>query len=203
MKPTIVRSAVVLAVSATLLAGCGKGEPAAHGGSPSSSAVTTTVTTTTGASVPTQATTTPRPPASTRPGPATSQLANGRYCAWLTALDRHARTLRFDVVQWLTGDAADAAFHREHPEAPDTGAPNGYYIVNQNPRLRTLPVAPGARVSVVWGEHGTEPRTISFAEFPGYLAGDVDPHDHTLWYDPFWLTVHNGRITAIDEQYVP
>jgi hypothetical protein len=196
MKPTIVCGAVVLAVSATLLAGCGRSEPAAHDGSPSSPAATTTVTTTTVTSVPTPAT-------PTRPSHATPQLANGRYCAWLTALDGRARTLTIDVVQWLTGDAADAAFHREHPEAPDEGVPNGYYIVNQNPRLRTLPVAPGARVSVVWGEHGTEPRTISFAEFPGYLAGDVDPHDGKLWYDPFWFTIHNGLIVQVAEQYVP
>jgi hypothetical protein len=130
-------------------------------------------------------------------------LANGRHCVWLTRLDLGSRTLTFDVVQWLTGEEADEAFHRDHPEAPDVHVPNGYYIVNQNPRLRTLPVQRGAAVSVLVPSHGSVHQTIPFAALPRYLSDDIEPNDGKLWYNPFWLTVRNDRIVAVFEQYIP
>jgi hypothetical protein len=130
-------------------------------------------------------------------------LVNGRYAVWLTGLDQRSGTVTFDVVQWLTGAAADAAFHREHPDAPDRHVPNGYYIVNQNPRLRTRPVRRDVSLSVLVPMHGAEQQRISFATFPTYLAGDLEPHDDKLWYNPFWLTIHNDRVDSIVEQYIP
>ena len=148
-------------------------------------------------------TTTSRPsrPAPTAPKPPV--LGDGRYAVWLTGLDQRSGTVTFDVVQWLTGAAADAAFHREHPDATDRHVPNGFYIVNQNPRLRMLQVRPDVSLSVLVPMHGTEQQRISFAAFPTYLAGDLEPHDNKLWNNPFWLTVGNDRIASAEEQYIP
>lgn len=195
-------SLIGIVVGAVLLAGCGPGEPAADSTSP---AATPAVRPS-----PARSSVTGPPPATTRkpalPAPAVPQppvLGNGRYAVWLTGLDQRSGTVTFDVVQWLTGAAADAAFHREHPDAPDRHVPNGYYIVNQNPRLRTLPVRPGVSLSVLVPMHGAEQQRISFATFPDYLAGDLEPHDNKLWYNPFWLTIHNDRVDSVAEQYIP
>jgi len=128
-------------------------------------------------------------------------LGDGRYPAYLTAIDTRARTLTFDVIQYLTGDDAAKAWHRDHPESRE-GPPNGYYILNQNTRLRTAPVGSNVPVQVLWLGAGLGSDTITFDQLPGYFAKDP-VNDKYLWYDPFWLTVHAGRIEAIKEQYIP
>jgi hypothetical protein len=135
--------------------------------------------------------------------PAGAALEDGRHPVYLTGIDMPARTITLDLVQFLTGDEAKRVYAEDHPEDP-SGPPNDYYIVNDNPRVRTLPVLAGADVTVVWSEPGNlGQETISFEELPDYLADDVAPSDPYLWYDPFWLTVDDGRVIAIDEQYVP
>ncbi|MGH3656904.1 MAG: hypothetical protein ACRDUA_09610 [Micromonosporaceae bacterium] len=140
------------------------------------------------------------------PAPATpvgAVLEDGRHPVYLTDIDTPARTITLDLVQFLTGDEAKRVYAADHPEDP-SGPPNDYYIVNDNPRLRTLPVVPGATVTVVWSEPGSlDAETISFGELADYFAQDVAPSDPYLWYDPFWLTVEDGRVVAMEEQYIP
>lgn len=213
MKGIKLLAAVGITATAVLLAGCGRADPGAGSpANPSTSPVTQSTRPPTSEAATTRATT----PVTTRarphhipshhvPAPHRAPvLANGRHCAFMTGLDARSRKLTFDVVQWLTGDEADAAFHRDHPEAPDVGVPNGFYIVNANPRLRTLTVGPGAVVSVLVPMYGSTQQTIRFSALPGHLAAnDLDPDDGKLWHNPFWLTVHNDRITSIVEQYTP
>jgi hypothetical protein len=47
------------------------------------------------------------------------------------------------------------------------------------------------------------PHAIAFADLPGSVAGEVEPDAGRLWHNPFWLTVRNGTIVAITEQYRP
>lgn len=35
------------------------------------------------------------------------------------------------------------------------------------------------------------------------LTGNPMPGEGRLWPNPFWLTVENGTVTAMDEQYIP
>jgi hypothetical protein len=144
------------------------------------------------------------PSNSTPPTPSTSAiLENGRHPVYLTDIDTSAGTVTLDLVQFLTGDEAKRVYAEDHPDDP-SGPANDYYIVNDNPRLRTLPVGSGVDVTVVWSEPGSlGPQTISFEELPGYFTGDLTPSDPYLWYDPFWLTVDDGRIVAMEEQYIP
>lgn len=129
-------------------------------------------------------------------------LADGRHAAFLTAIDVSAGTITFDVIQYLTGEAAEHAFHQDHPEIAE-GPPNGFYIRNENPRLRTLPVHHDVPVQVTWLGDGNQPEWISFEDLPAYFTGDAVPDDPYVWYDPFWLTVHNDRVESIVEQYLP
>lgn len=135
--------------------------------------------------------------------PLAAVLEDGRHPAYLTDIDTPARTITLDLVQFLTGDEAKRVYAEDHPEDPN-GPPNDYYIVNDNPRLRTLPVVPGAAVTVAWLEPGSlGAETISFEELPDYFAQDIVPSDPYLWYDPFWLTVEDGRVVSVAEQYIP
>ncbi len=70
--------------------------------------------------------------------------------------------------------------------------------------MRTLPVIGAVDVTVIWLDGGNpSAETIPFEELPGYFAGYLAPDDPNLWYDPFWLTVDNGDVVAIEEQFIP
>jgi hypothetical protein len=76
-----------------------------------------------------------------------------------------------------------------------------YYIKNDNPRLRTLSIAPDASVTAL-GDDPT-PVSVALGDLPARLAGSSAPEEGYLSYFPFWLTVENGVVVAIAEQYVP
>ncbi len=193
-------SGAVVIVLAALLTGCGQRNQAEQ--SPSTSSATPTSSVPSSSVTPSVPTSQPVPSAQPEPAePAPPVLADGRYAAYLTAIDTRARTVTFDVVQYLTGAEAAKAFHRDHPEITED-PPNGYYIVNQNPRLRTLPVHKNVVVQVCWLDEGLAVQTIPFDRLPGYFAKDPEK-DKYIWYDPFWLTVRADRIEVLFEQYIP
>jgi hypothetical protein len=129
-------------------------------------------------------------------------LGDGHHPVFLTGIDVAARTVEFDLIQFLTGDEATAAYVEDHPDDPG-GPPNDYYIVNDNPRLRRLPVAENVEVTVLDWEDGFQPQVIAFADLPAQLAADLVPDDDRIWPNPFWLTVNDDTIIAIEEQYIP
>jgi hypothetical protein len=129
-------------------------------------------------------------------------LEDGRHPVYLTDIDTAARTLEFDLIQFLTGDEATAAYIEDNPDDPG-GPPNDYYIVNDNPRLRRLSVAEALQVTVLDWEGGFKPQVIAFADLPAQLAADLVPDDDRIWPSPFWLTVNDDTVTAIEEQYIP
>jgi hypothetical protein len=130
-------------------------------------------------------------------------LEDGRHAAMITGLDVDGRAVEVDVVQFLMGDEATAAYREDHPDDP-TGSPdNDYYIVNDNPRLRTLPVVDDVSVTVVaTSTSANDPHTIAFEDLPGYFA-TYEGAGGQIWWNPFWLTVEDDRIVALDEQYTP
>jgi hypothetical protein len=138
---------------------------------------------------------TPTPPASAA---AESDLEDGRHAAYLTEVDAESRSVVADVVQWLTGDQARLAYQADNPDDPD-GPPNDYYIRNEDPLLRTLEVAPDAEVGLVFltedGDPDVDPAT--FEDLAGYVARDEGRAA------VFWLTLRDGVVTAIEEQYRP
>ena len=105
-------------------------------------------------------------------------------------------SLRFDVVQWLSGEDARQAWAEHYPDDP-TGPPNDYLIVNESERVRTAPVERDATVFLTHlGTDGTasvEPDTI---EALGSYISDATS-------DTYWLTFDSNAITEICEQYRP
>lgn len=199
------RLAGVLLVSVLgLAAGCG--DDGDDDASPTTSTATTASSSTTTA--PDETTTTTSPPATATTAVAdeageATDLADGRHPALVTGIDVEGRTIEVDVIQFLTGEEATTAYQEDYPDDPG-GPPNDYYIVNDNPRVRTLAVAEDVDVQLVRMEEteSAELEPGTWEELPDYFAGYA-ADDGTLWYSPFWLTIEGGAVVAIEEQYLP
>jgi hypothetical protein len=124
-----------------------------------------------------------------------TQLADGRHPVIVKQVSVGGRTVTFDLIQWFEGDAAAKAAAEDGQESPP---PNDYYTRNVNPRLRTLPVGSGARITVTRQTAG---------QGGGNAAGPVPADLATVAADGvghiFWATVQGGQIQALEEQYVP
>ncbi len=105
-----------------------------------------------------------------------------------------------DYIQFLTGDEAAAAAEAHGDESPP---PNDYYIVNDNPQLREFPVDENIDVQVVFSAEGySEPGglRIPFAEWLDGVTGSLELYYLTNYYT---VTVTDGVITELDQQYLP
>lgn len=169
---------------------------------PTSQAPSTTVAPTTGAPATTGDDASAPAPTEAPPPAEAPVLEDGRYAAYLTGLDVGARTIEVDVIQFLTGDEAIAAYLEDNPDDPG-GPPNDYYIVNDNPRLRELPVGGGVAITMLDWDGGFAPMTVAFEDMPAHLAADPILDDARLWPNPLWVTVEGGTVTAVEEQYTP
>jgi len=124
-----------------------------------------------------------------------TQLADGRHPVIVKQVNVGGRTVTFDLIQWFNGDAAAKAAAEDGQESPP---PNDYYTRNVNPRLRTLPITAGARITLTRltaGEqsgNAAEPVPADLATVAASGVGHI-----------FWATVRGGQIQALEEQYVP
>lgn len=165
-------------VSMLGLVGCGSDNDSPGGGAaPTTAAPATAAATTTGQQA------------------EPAQLADGRHPVVVKQVSVGGRTVTFDLIQWFEGDAAAKAAAEDGQESPP---PNDYYTRNVNPRLRTLPVTGGARITLTrqttgqGGGNAAEPVPADLARVAASGIG------HT-----FWATVQGGQIQALEEQYVP
>jgi hypothetical protein len=146
------------------------------------------------------ATATTAAPAPTVSAPTPSEpvvLADGRHPVYLKTVDPDRQAITFDLIQFFTGDAATKAAAEDGEESPP---PNDYYIRNVNPRLRTLPVAADAPITVnVLAAQSTGSATkdvvVTLAKLASYFPNSGTP--------PFWITVEQGQVTKIAQQYLP
>lgn len=126
----------------------------------------------------------------------------GRHIGKITAIDVTHDTFTIDVMQFLTGDAATAAYQEDTGEA---GPPeNDYYVRNQNKQLRTFSVVGDVdiRVNNSGGFPPADPgegHKVDWATFGTYFTGDPAPAQHGY----FWITLEGGLVTEIAEQFVP
>lgn len=137
------------------------------------------------------------------------------------------RYLDIDYVQWLTDkEAIKAAIEdKECFQGEDVPkllkelegydisngfgkfgscAPNGFYIRNKNPQVRTFEISKNAEITMQTLSHTTD-GNFNFGEKVSYktfksLFTSKDSHFRNL---PFHIEVVNGLIMKITEQYVP
>lgn len=62
-------------------------------------------------------------------------------------------------------------------------------------------------VTSVWYDYDTDPDlendAITYQEFVDVIQTDEEGVQSALRASPWWVTVEDGRIVALDEQYVP
>ena len=126
-------------------------------------------------------------------GPSTRPvvLADGRHPVCLKAVDPTSGTITFDLVQWYFGEDATREAAKDHQESPP---PNDYYIRNTNPKLRTLPTAADATITVNNLLQTQQPMPVTLARL-ATLTQDRSP--------VFWITVRHDQVLKISEQWVP
>ena len=138
--------------------------------------------------------------------PANFDPVQGKYATYLTGITASPASLQFDVIQFLTGDDAVAAYHKDVPDDPE-GPPNDYYIVNASPKTFDAAVAADVRVRLVrLGETSSaELKPGTFEELPQYLDNPSfrDQTSNSLSFSPYWLTIKDSKVVEICEQFVP
>ena len=138
----------------------------------------------------------------TTPEPEAAVLEDGRHFVYARSVSEGATgpELTFDLAYFYMGEEAAQVAADRGDESPPT---NGYYIVNDNPMLRTMPIAPSAMVryvperSVLRAEAG-EPRRV---ERGRERHGETDYPN--MRYVGWWITVQDGEIVRIVMQWVP
>ncbi|MDO8987379.1 MAG: hypothetical protein Q7V14_04060 [Coriobacteriia bacterium] len=106
--------------------------------------------------------------------------------------------LTVDYAEMLSGAAAAAAATAHGSESPP---PNDNYIVNDTTKLRSLAANPKMNVKVTSSGGGIDPDTMAFGQWYDVLVGMSA--DNFVKDRPYWITIKNGTITAIEEQYLP
>jgi hypothetical protein len=134
-----------------------------------------------------------------------AELVDGRHFGWVRAVDLEALSIEFDLASFLTGDEANEAAEERGDETP---VPNDYYIVDDNPRLRTLGVGPTLEIVLFdWNRCCDETIPAGLDAFAEAIASDepitVDGSLLYGGYSPYWITIEGGVITRIEEQYLP
>jgi hypothetical protein len=180
--------AVALAVVGLLGTACNNSSSVASGGS-----------STTGAS-PTDTATSPTDTGSPSTEP-DAPLEDGRHFVLAVKAEDKAgdSQLRFDLAYFLTGDEATQAAKDHGDEYPP---PNDYYIVNDNPKLRWLPVSASVKVKYIPNEMCCDLVSGNFDAW-AEAVNETTMTDYAGKNAPWWITVSGGQIVKIEQQYLP
>lgn len=124
--------------------------------------------------------------------PAGDGLPDGRWFGIVD--DPGEQALSFDLACWFTGTAAAAAAAEDGEESPP---PNDYHIRNANSRLRTLAVAPTTEVA--WLPEPGNPQSLVVVGYAAWRAQQAD----RVFQPGVWVTIDDGLVVSIEEQFVP
>lgn len=134
-----------------------------------------------------------------------------QFAAFINEIYESEGTIRIkaDFIDWYEGEAANVVFREREQDPEMTEAPDGYYIVNDDPTERDLELAIDAEVlmqyydrtgnpeeaDVVWNE------PIDTARFVALFA-DEDAVISIRDY-PYHLKLSGDRVVGITQQFLP
>lgn len=127
-------------------------------------------------------------------------LADGRHFVYVTDAARAedgSATTTFDLAYFYRGERAE----QEAAERGDEVV-NDYYIVNDNPRLRTLPLADVVVVRYIPVDECCE---LQDGDVDAWLESilETNPTDYAGKDPPWWFQVEDGLVTRIEQQFLP
>ncbi|CAI6083565.1 hypothetical protein [Cohnella sp. JJ-181] len=129
------------------------------------------------------------------------------YISKMTTMDG-VTYVTVDYIQFLQGAEADRVFRQQEPDAGMDEAPDGYYILNEEKKAYTLPVAADAQVLMqIYNRSGSwddadivENEPISIGKLRSLFSGD---NEEQMANFPYYVTVADGKIVRIVQQFVP
>jgi hypothetical protein len=188
MRPARILTVVVFA-AAVAVTGCAAHPTTAPPAAPVTPAAAPPVTPAPAPPIPKP----PRTPTPTPPTPKPPVLADGHYDSYIRTVDRSHNRLVVDLVQVFHDQAAiDAAVADGMPH--DQAQVLYVWVRNQNPRLRTLPMARDLRLDLLPGDC-IESRNHQFAK----LVKDSRAMSGSRPAYYFTLTVAGGLVHRIQE----
>ena len=137
--------------------------------------------------------------------PAPDTLPDGEYFGFVKGMDTSAQTMAFDLGCFYTGDAANAVAAARGDEVP---VPNDVYIVNDNTKVRTLGFDPAAKLKLIdWNQcceftAGADMQAFASAVDSGDFE-EVNGFRYAGAMSTYWITIENGQVVKIREQFLP
>jgi hypothetical protein len=139
-------------------------------------------------------------PTSTEEPAVASGFADGRHFVLAESV-KPGDVLVADLGYFFTGDEANEAAAGHGVETP---VPNDYFIVNDNPKLRRVPISTDATVRYIPSESCCDLQPWDLQTWIDAVNGEVQTDmmgemSFTWW----WITVRGGAVVAIEQQYIP
>jgi serine/threonine protein kinase len=138
-------------------------------------------------------------------GTAPTILPDDTYFGKVERVDTDSQALAFDLACFYTGDEANRVAAERGDEVP---VPNDVYIVNDNTTIRNLTVDPGVKLLLIDWNRCCDPRpgasldafassreSKQFVEIDGRSYAGNDAY--------YWVTIEDGLVTRIEEQFLP
>jgi hypothetical protein len=138
------------------------------------------------------------------PVPSSPTLEDGRHFGFIRSVDLNTspKTISFDLAYRLDGEEANqAAAERGYPTPVD----NDYFVVNDNPKLRTVTLSPDAEILLVdWNWCCEDFVTVDPQSFQASFGHPEYSSLHPQGeFSQYWVKVSGGIVVKIEEQYRP
>ncbi len=155
------------------------------------------------------------------PGSSPSELrGDGRYFGYVKGGTADPPTIRFDIAQAFFGAEANRAAAEDGVVQAGEPVPNDHYQRNPDGGTESLSLASGATVTAAWPASFLM-QFVSPGERTRCREANLESVDCTqipvsdrVFFEaldelgdrygvPAWVTIRNGVVTRIDEQYYP
>lgn len=144
--------------------------------------------------------------------PAPNVPADGTYTVFINKIDRDSNNgnyeLTVDPINWYLGEAANVEFNKENPNSGIDGAPDGYYITNDDTQTYNYAVATNPKVLMQIYDHTGQWKDIDTnwnepvsIQKLNAIFQKPDLLDPTVF--PYHITIKDGQVSQIVQQYIP
>jgi hypothetical protein len=142
-----------------------------------------------------------------KPLPPTVAIETAERFGYIRSVDASTEpaTLEFDEAEWLSGEEAQEAAEADGAIEPGDPVPNDYYVRNPDKSTRRLEIAPDAAVTAIRCQLCRDGKPGNLEDFLASFSkrGQTYADDYRGAESQYWLTIEDGRVLAIDEQYTP
>ena len=138
-------------------------------------------------------------------------LPNGniKACGLITDvwMDGSVRKLKIDYIDYFSGAEADAAALADGFIQPGEQAPNGWYMRNNNPMLRTYTVSNTVEIATSsrdYDEAAWDP-PCSWSDFMSFWGppSALSPPEQQIHGSKWWIERQGDTVVVIEELWTP